>query len=164
MHLNDFIQKGLKNILVQYQGGVRDTEPKAFFKGFTWNFFYFDKNGQFHSILSTGQEGISDEKIAKELCAAFKDNPLPSKIFAGENYYYPTQVYFYDLDSEEDKIEIFSECDTSDITLLKKWFKRNDPKTLKSDKDMAEAVRMRKQQNINNMQSYMSEYYDKGKK
>lgn len=50
-----------KGKLVQYAGGGYDG---CFWE---WNFFYWDTNGVFHNLMTTGTMGVKNEKRAKEL-------------------------------------------------------------------------------------------------
>lgn len=48
----------MKRTLVQYQGGGYSG---CFWE---WNFFYFDRDGKFHNIFSSGREGVQNETEA----------------------------------------------------------------------------------------------------
>lgn len=51
--------KPLTFTLVQYKGGGYDGCH------WEWNFFYFDSNGKFHDIFSSGHSGLDNEKDAR---------------------------------------------------------------------------------------------------
>lgn len=74
------------NILVQYQGGG--------YSGcyWEWNYFYIDKQGDFHDIQSSGRDGIDNKQNAIELIEQDKSG-----------------TYIYDLSDKQDIITFSKE-------------------------------------------------------
>lgn len=87
------------NILVQYQGGGYDG---CFWE---WNFFYIDKDGEFHDIFSSGRDGITNKDDGQNLIDEDTDH-----------------VYIYDMTSEEDIKTFNAECNVVHITGVLQWF------------------------------------------
>lgn len=91
----------MKNTLVQY--------PVVSTAGCFWeyNYFFLDKDGQFHNIFSSGRNGIESADLAQELLAS-------SDIH-----------YTYDM-TDDKAIEEFSlECNVVNITVVLQWFNDN---------------------------------------
>ncbi len=87
------------NILVQYSGGGYDGCI------WEWNYFYIDKQGEFHDIQSSGCAGIDNKQDAIELLEQDKST-----------------TYVYDLDNEQD-IETFSrETHAAHVSGVLQWF------------------------------------------
>lgn len=90
-----------ENILVQYRGGGYDG---CFWE---WNYFYIDKDGNFHDIQSSGRAGIRNKAELYVLDLSDED------------------VYVYDVTDVKD-IEMFSkECNVVNITGVLQWFEDN---------------------------------------
>ncbi len=90
------------NILVQYQGGG--------YNGcyWEWNYFYIDKQGDFHNIQSSGSAGIETFKAAQELIEQEK-----------------TSTFIYDLSNEQDIITFCKESNAVHVTGVLQWFEDN---------------------------------------
>ncbi len=89
------------NILVQYQGGG--------YSGcyWEWNFFYIDKDGQFHDIFSSGRAGIKDKSGLYVLDLSDDD------------------VFTYSVTNKEDIKTFNKECNVVHITGILQWFEDN---------------------------------------
>lgn len=87
----------MKNVLVQYQGGGYSG---CFWE---WNFFYFDRDGKFHNIFSSGREGVQNETEALEIL----DKP---------------HVYKYLGYKEADKKEFATKTHPALVKMVIKWF------------------------------------------
>ncbi len=91
------------NILVQYTGGGYDG---CFWE---WNYFYIDKQGEFHNIQSSGRAGIDNKQDAEQL---LKQDA--------------SSTYVYGLDNEQD-IKTFSrECNAVHVSGILQWFNDNE--------------------------------------
>ena len=87
------------NILCQYQGGR--------YSGchWEWNYFYIDKQGNFHNIESSGSAGIDNLRDAEQLIEQDKDS-----------------TYIYDI-SNEQNIETFcNESHSVHASGVLQWF------------------------------------------
>jgi hypothetical protein len=82
----------MNKLLVQYQGGGYDG---CFWE---WNYFYFDSEGQFHNLISSGRKGIKNESEAMALMFGDDDNSWGSR-----------GLYIYDLNLDNDIQEFFAE-------------------------------------------------------
>ena len=87
------------NILVQYQGGG--------YSGcyWEWNYFYIDKQGDFHNIQSSGSAGIGSLQAAQELIEQDKDS-----------------TYVYDLSSKQDITAFSNESHPAHVSGVLRWF------------------------------------------
>lgn len=90
----------MKNTLVQYKGGGYDG---CFWE---WNWFFFDKNGEFHNIFSSGYAGVTSKEQAAELLS-----------YGGDRH-----VYRYDLTKTEDIDELSRECNPVNLVSILEWF------------------------------------------
>ncbi len=88
------------NTIYQYQGGGYDG---CFWE---WNFFFIDKDGNFHDIFSSGRNGITDIESAK--CVDDTGN-----------------IYTYCIDSEKDLDELANETHGHLLSGLMQWFEEN---------------------------------------
>lgn len=97
------------NILVQYDGGGYDGCI------WEWNYFYIDKEGEFHDIFSSGIGGIIDKTEALHLIQEEKNT-------------FSSRVYIYNLENKKE-IESFSrESSPVNIFGVLQWFDNyNDP-------------------------------------
>ena len=93
----------MKNILVQYQGGGYDG---CFWE---WNFFWIDKQGQFHNIFSSGREGIETKKRALEL---FEQDE--------------SSTYVYYLDNPDDLWTFATETHSALVVMVVECFEENE--------------------------------------
>lgn len=82
--------KSYKNLLVQYQGGGYDGCV------WEWNFFLFDRDGDFHNLTSSGRKGIEIEADAREL--------IENEYIEGGK-----SIYIYDLTKQESLTEFAKE-------------------------------------------------------
>jgi hypothetical protein len=89
----------MTNVLVQYQGGG--------YSGcvWEWNFFFLDKDGKFHDIFSSGQDGITTQEQADDLVVE-----------------QPSNVYFYDVTKESAWQEFSKECHPALVIMVIGWF------------------------------------------
>lgn len=105
----------MKNTLVQYQGGGYSG---CFWE---WNYFFLDKDGEFHDIFSSGSAGIETAERAREL--------LESGIECDVGKYaipQTTNTFFtYDLTGDKVIIEFSKECNVVNITGVLQWFCEN---------------------------------------
>jgi len=92
----------MKNTLIQYRGGG--------YNGcyWEWNFFYFDKNGKFYNILSTGRNGVKDEKDAARLLAANENS-----------------TYFYRITTKKARKEFVRENNPFLVAKIIHWLGEN---------------------------------------
>jgi len=92
-------------ILCQYQGGGYDG---CYWE---WNFFYFDADGKFHDLMSSGQAGCQTEEQARELLAEEKNS-----------------TYFYDLSVDAGWRELNKETHPGLVMGIFRYFEdENDP-------------------------------------
>lgn len=89
------------NILVQYRGGEYNG------CSWEWNYFYIDKQGEFHNIFSSGSAGIEDIIGAEGLIRHGKD------------------MYIYDMSKEKDILSFIKESNAVNITGVLQWFEDN---------------------------------------
>lgn len=93
------------NILVQYHGGGYDG---CFWE---WNYFYIDKEGEFHDIFSSGRSGITNKDQALELIAEDERH-----------------TYIYHVDNKEEMSDFVKESNPVNILGVAEWFDAyNDP-------------------------------------
>ena len=90
------------NILVEYKGGGYDG---CFWE---WNYFFIDKDGEFHDIFSSGRAGITNKQDGQE----FIDSD-------------PNDVYIYDLTDVKEIKTFNTECNVVNITGVLQWFEDN---------------------------------------
>lgn len=88
-----------KNILVCYEGGGYSG---CFWE---WNYFYIDKQGEFHDIFSSGRDGIDNKQDAERLIE--RDE---------------THTYIYDIGNEQDIITFSNESHPVHVTGVLRWF------------------------------------------
>jgi hypothetical protein len=81
----------MKNKLVQYQGGGYDGCM------WEWNFAYYDKDGVFHDVFSSGSRGCKTDAEVKEY---LKDAHINSRL---------SNVYVYDMGKEQEVAEFTTE-------------------------------------------------------
>jgi len=92
----------LKNHLYQYKGGGYDG---CFWE---WNFFMFDKNGNFINIFSSGYAGIKNKNQAIEL---IKNNKIE---------------YRYNLESNKQMLQFGNENVAGVVKMIQDFFNNND--------------------------------------
>ena len=95
-------KKQYKDILVFYQGGGYDGCI------WEWNFFSFDKNGEFFNLYTSGCMGIKDEQTAIEMIGSpdqWEENTS-------------NKVYVYDLTNEEKIDEFQSEHSVPSVVAI----------------------------------------------
>lgn len=101
----------MKNLLVQYKGGCYDG---CFWE---WNFCYFDKNGKFHDIFSSGIYGINkknswDKDIKQYFIEKLKENR--------------DDFYFFSTNSEKSLQNFVKEGNLDYIQNVANWFLKNE--------------------------------------
>jgi hypothetical protein len=89
----------MKNVLVVYKGGGYDGCI------FEWNYCYFDKNGQFHNIFSSGSMG----------CPTLED-------FLQGKKQTPQDFEYYNLDDEADRKKLAKQEPISNLICIAKFF------------------------------------------
>ena len=90
------------NILVQYSGGGYGG---CFWE---WNYFYIDKQGQFHNIESSGRRGIDNLQDAEDLIKADADS-----------------THIYDVGRDEDITTFAKEGNVVHVTGVLQFFDDN---------------------------------------
>ena len=100
MNLSDY-----KNCLVQYQGGGYDG---CYWE---WNFFYIDREENFHDVFSSGCGGCNTEKRAIEL---LDENKKSSSLF------------IYNLDIFNDSKDFSESANPHNVKMVLQWFNEND--------------------------------------
>ena len=112
----------MRDILVEYKGGGYDG---CFWQ---WNFFYFDSDGDFHNILSTGYKGIKSEEQAREFLADYDPNTgWTTQIY---NRFKPT---VYHLDDIEELLSFTDGGNASLMLLVAEWFAEHTDIILMAD-------------------------------
>ena len=90
------------NILVQYHGGGYDG---CFWE---WNYFYIDKQGNFHDIESSGRAGIDNLQDAEKL---IEDDA--------------NSTYIYDVSKDEDITMFAKKSNAVHVIGVLQWFNNN---------------------------------------
>jgi hypothetical protein len=89
----------MKNILLQYQGGGFDG---CYWQ---WNYCYWDKDGKWQNIYSTGRNGVKTEQEAQDIVTEIQD----------------TKCYIYDLDNEKAVAEFVEESQVDSVKMVAKF-------------------------------------------
>lgn len=93
----------MRNILVQYRGGGYSGNF------WEWNFFWIDKQGQFHNIFSSGREGIETKERAFELLEQDESS-----------------TYVYHLDNPDDLRVFATKTHSTLVVMVVQYFRENE--------------------------------------
>lgn len=99
------VKTKLKNVLMQYQGGGYDGCI------WEWNFCYFDKNGEFHDIFSSGYAGCETKEQAENYLETAKDRY--------------NKVFLYKLSKPAEVEEFVTESNEGHVIGVAKWLYDN---------------------------------------
>lgn len=105
----------MKNTLVQYQGGGYSG---CFWE---WNYFFLDKNENFHSIFSSGRDGIKTAEQAKDLFEQAIE-VKPGRWTIAQKC---GSFYTYDITNDKAIEEFSRECNVVNIADVLQWFNDN---------------------------------------
>ena len=93
----------MKNTLVRYKGGGYDG---CFWE---WNYAYFDSDGKFHDIYSSGRQGLPEEHQVRALIESQPNGTDPE---------------LFDLGKPKD-LESLNEINASSIVQIARWLEEN---------------------------------------